>query len=182
MVAKPRPFDPHEGIATTYNGVRYRSRLEARWADMFVRLQIPVSYEPTDLDFYIPDFLAHFETETVLVEVKGESSFDGLRAHTDKVVRAGWTGDFVILGDRLLENGGVGLYAELDGPGYVYDRALVLACISCGQVSFVPESGSWRCRRCGANDGAGHTGWLEQSELDAMWAAAGNRVQWKGGR
>lgn len=175
-----RAIDPHEGIPTKYEGVLYRSRLEARWADMFVRLQIPVAYEPADLDFYIPDFLAYFEESTVLVEVKGEATYASLRPYCQKVVESGWTEDFVILGERLFANGGVGLYAELDGPGYVYDRAFVLACISCGRASFVPENGSWRCRRCGVNDGAGHAGWFEQSELDAMWAAAGNRVQWKG--
>ena len=183
MVANKRsPFDPREGIATTYEGVRYRSRLEARWADMFVRLGIPNSYEPVDLEWYIPDFLAHFERSPLLIEVKGESRLDELRAHTSRVVASGWRKDFLILGERLFENGGVGLFAEADGPGFVYDRALVLRCISCDRASFVPENGAWRCRRCGADDGAGHAGWFDQSEFDAMWAAAGNRVQWKGAR
>lgn len=179
-IARP-PHDPRKGIATTYAGVNYRSRLEARWADMFVRLGIPASYEAIDLEWYIPDFRADFEASPLLIEVKDESQYDELRAYAPKVVASGWRKDFLILGDRLFENGGVGLFAELDGPGFVYDRALVLACISCGRASFVPENGSWRCRRCGADDGAGHAGWFEQGELDAMWAAAGNRVQWKPG-
>lgn len=47
-------------IETKYNGYRFRSRLEARWAVFFDVLRIPYSYEAegVDLDgeWYLPDF------------------------------------------------------------------------------------------------------------------------------
>jgi hypothetical protein len=44
-------------IPTTYNGVQFRSRLEAKWAAFFDLLGWRWHYEPLDLDGWIPDFL-----------------------------------------------------------------------------------------------------------------------------
>jgi hypothetical protein len=72
-------------IPTTYQGVQFRSRLEARWAAFFDLLGWEWEYEPFDLKGWIPDFLLkghgalpHFDqvnSEGVLVEVKPCSSF-----------------------------------------------------------------------------------------------------------
>lgn len=48
-------------IETEYNGYRFRSRLEARWAVFFDTAGIPYEYEPegfvlTDGTYYLPDF------------------------------------------------------------------------------------------------------------------------------
>jgi len=47
-------------IETRYNGHRFRSRLEARWAVFFDVLGVPYSYEPEGYTFedyaYLPDF------------------------------------------------------------------------------------------------------------------------------
>lgn len=48
-------------IVTTYNGVTYRSRTEARWAVFFDRIGMNVDYEAFELDIptigkYTPDF------------------------------------------------------------------------------------------------------------------------------
>jgi hypothetical protein len=59
-----------KAIPTTYNGIRYRSRLEATWACFFDSLGWEHEYEPFDLDGYIPDFVLRFPKENVLVEVK----------------------------------------------------------------------------------------------------------------
>lgn len=37
-------------IDTHYKGYRFRSRLEARWAIFFDRIQLPYLYEPEDKD------------------------------------------------------------------------------------------------------------------------------------
>lgn len=55
MVAQEAKF----GIPTTHLGTRFRSRLEARWAEMFTMLEWRWTYEPFDLDGYIPDFVLH---------------------------------------------------------------------------------------------------------------------------
>lgn len=48
-------------IETVYNGYRFRSRLEARWAVFFDRVGIPYEYESEGFEFkdgtkYLPDF------------------------------------------------------------------------------------------------------------------------------
>ena len=70
-------------IETIYNGFRFRSRLEARWAVFFDAMGIKYEYEPDGYEFddgtkYLPDFLIHVrhrsctdEWEPVFAEVKG---------------------------------------------------------------------------------------------------------------
>jgi len=57
------------GIPTMRNGVRFRSRLEAKWAGMFDAFGWRWEYEPFDLNGWIPDF-AIIGKHPVLVEVK----------------------------------------------------------------------------------------------------------------
>lgn len=45
-----------KAIPTTYRGVRFRSRLEARWAAFFDKMGWMWTYEPYDLDGWAPDF------------------------------------------------------------------------------------------------------------------------------
>lgn len=60
-------------IPTTYNGIQYRSRLEADWARFFDRHRIRFAYESEgfDLDgiWYLPDF--YLPDIKTFVEVKG---------------------------------------------------------------------------------------------------------------
>ena len=70
-------------IETVYNGYRFRSRLEARWAVFFDALGIKYEYEPEgytlqDGTKYLPDFMIYVrhrsyedEWEPVFAEVKG---------------------------------------------------------------------------------------------------------------
>jgi hypothetical protein len=60
----------HSAIPTTYKGVRFRSRLEAKWAAFFDAVDWPWEYEPIDLGGYIPDFVLPFTPAPILVEVK----------------------------------------------------------------------------------------------------------------
>lgn len=90
---EPKPCDPApvrsttqtfnaKPIETIYNGHRFRSRLEARWAVFFDACGIGYEYEPEGFQFedgtkYLPDFLIYVrhrggdEYEPVYVEVKG---------------------------------------------------------------------------------------------------------------
>ena len=62
-------------IPTTYGGVRFRSKLEARWAAFFTQLEWPWSYERVCLPSrtcsfgYTPDFMIDWH-EPLLIEVK----------------------------------------------------------------------------------------------------------------
>ena len=66
-----------KAIETVYNGYRFRSRLEARWAVFFDQAGIPYQYEPEGFDleelgYYLPDFyLPWFDA---YVEIKPEGS------------------------------------------------------------------------------------------------------------
>ena len=57
---------------TIFNGVRYRSRLEARWAAFFDGLGWKHKYEPYDLGAWSPDFLVSSSnlSRSFLVDVK----------------------------------------------------------------------------------------------------------------
>lgn len=60
-----------QAIPTTYAGVNFRSRLEARWAAMFDLLGLEWDYEPPiDLAGWIPDFSIATPVLPVYVEVK----------------------------------------------------------------------------------------------------------------
>jgi hypothetical protein len=56
-------------IPTHYNDVRFRSRLEAKWAVFFDLCGWRWQYEPFDMPGWIPDFILRGENN-VLVEVK----------------------------------------------------------------------------------------------------------------
>ena len=63
-----------QAIETVYNGYRFRSRLEARWAVFFDAMHIEYKYEPEGFVGwmgvkYLPDF--YLPEEKVYVEVKG---------------------------------------------------------------------------------------------------------------
>lgn len=62
-----------KAIETEYNGYRFRSRLEARWAVFFDTAKIKYEYEPegyelADNERYLPDF--YLPDEDIFVEVK----------------------------------------------------------------------------------------------------------------
>ena len=58
-----------KAIPTTYAGVNFRSRLEARWAAFFDLCGWKWDYEPFDLDGWAPDFLLKGKIKA-LIEVK----------------------------------------------------------------------------------------------------------------
>lgn len=62
-----------KAIETRYNGYRFRSRLEARWAVFFDTLEIPYVYEPEGFELdeagrYLPDFF--LPEENCWIEIK----------------------------------------------------------------------------------------------------------------
>jgi hypothetical protein len=68
---EPKTIKP---IETVYNGYRFRSRLEARWAVFFDALGIEYEYEPEGFELpsgkrYLPDF--YLPDDDVWVEIKG---------------------------------------------------------------------------------------------------------------
>lgn len=69
-------------IETNYNGILFRSRLEARWAMFFDLIQARWNYEPEGFtngdDSYLPDFVLYNvalrdESSPLYIEIKPES-------------------------------------------------------------------------------------------------------------
>ena len=64
-----------KAIETVYNGYRFRSRLEARWAVFFDGMGIPYRYEPEGLEIrgqkYLPDFWIPLVTNGVIKDKVG---------------------------------------------------------------------------------------------------------------
>lgn len=67
-----------QAIETRYDGHRFRSRLEARWATVFTSLGVPYEYEKEGYKlpsgYYLPDFW--LPNERIWFEVKGEEATD----------------------------------------------------------------------------------------------------------
>lgn len=95
----------YKPIPTLYNGVQFRSRIEATWAAFFDNLGWSWEYEPCDFNGWIPDFLIEgkyfVEVKTFFIEeewLKSEVPGDIDRAGIDgcllcggtPVVRNGW--------------------------------------------------------------------------------------------
>lgn len=88
-----------KGICTIGpRGINFRSRVEAKWATFFDLLGLDWSYEPYDLEGYIPDFILVFDKMELLVEVKYELIYENLDVHRDKIIQSGWEKSFLIVG------------------------------------------------------------------------------------
>lgn len=72
-------------IPTMYNGIQFRSRLEATWARFFDLLELNWTYEPEGFDGWIPDFMVYGDSDYWFVEVKPmlETS-SGLDSNVDR--------------------------------------------------------------------------------------------------
>jgi hypothetical protein len=61
-------------LPTPFDGITYRSRLEARWAVFFKKLDLKAEYEPqgwdTDGEWYLPDFAIFGATGITWAEIK----------------------------------------------------------------------------------------------------------------
>jgi hypothetical protein len=114
-------------IETIYNGYRFRSRLEARWAVFFDTLGVKYEYEKEGYDLngkkYLPDFW--LPEQKCFIEIKGQKptpdeikKAELLALHTLAGVYL-FYGDIEIPGQGSFYKKGMGYVAFLDrdGPG-----------------------------------------------------------------
>lgn len=186
----------HDAIPTVYRGVQFRSRLEARWACVFDQLRWRWSYEPIDLEGYIPDFVIKAKNCDVLVEVKPflRVSEPQVTEACNKIKRTSWGYKEAVVVGATIENDGlqarVGAFTSqwpVASPvvGYplgaghdeIDTSAALTRCTECAAWTFAREDGIWGCHNCSTHKGA--TGNPDFPAVRPLWVAAGNAVQWR---
>lgn len=182
-------------IPTVYDGIEYRSRLEARWAAFMSNIGWEFTYEPFDGDGYIPDFIVHGDRPMV-IEVKPAVTLAEFKQPTGKieygladyqydvlVVGAdplpaikGGAGDDMVAG-WLGENNHGNPYGD---PDYTWDTGHWTRCTNCRSVAVFHGLMSFACRPCGCYDGDHYLGVFPERVLRSTWADAVNSVKWRG--
>ena len=174
-------------IPTLFRGVKFRSRLEAKWSAFLDGCGWSWQYEPDiNLASYLPDFVVNLD-RPLLVEVKPALTIEDFAEAKAKIEASGWEHEAVIVGARLFDGWGIdsaiGVFGERHhGPdgelGWLWDTAELFLCLLCQRPSVCPAGGSWQCRTCGGSEGMGHVDqWACQARH--LWDFAGNELQWK---
>lgn len=178
-----------KAIPTTYANVRFRSRLEAKWAAFFDHMLWPWEYEPIDLDGYIPDFVLPFEPGPLLVEVKPAFKMQDMTMAESKIDVSGWEHEAIVVGARLFsgEEMGEGVclgsmrerWSEIELSGWTWCDGFFFTCLECGKRSLAHSLMTWNSRTCGHYDGNSHID-MDPAPAVAAWKAAAAAVQWRG--
>ena len=143
-------------IETVYNGYRFRSRLEARWAVFFDSHGIPYIPEPEGLningicylpDFYLPDCKQFFEVKGVM-DSDSEEKINAL-------IRAGYS---VTVGydDGRFQACDNWSYSEESPTFELSNNSGLFRCTACGKYWFMGNTGVWTCQCCGTHEGDHH--------------------------
>lgn len=105
---------------TVYNGTKFRSRLEARWACFFDLLGWKWQYEPFDLNGWTPDFIIYgIRDRFVLVEIKPFCDGEILSEYQKKISKAAKGHNCIILFDGFEKSSWGGVVA-----GYQFDTVI----------------------------------------------------------
>ena len=143
-------------IETVYNGYRFRSRLEARWAVFFDAAGIEYYYEPegvrlSDGTLYLPDF--YLPKSHQWFEVKGVMGEDD-RHKIEQFIRDANVSVAVGYPDMTFQ----ACDKWWDGEYQLADKdsSVLVRCRECGGLWFMGNEGSYVCQCCGEYDGDGH--------------------------
>lgn len=165
-------------IPTKYNGVQFRSRLEAKWAAFFDLVEWDWKYEPLDLMGYIPDFVISFRNSRFIFEVKPNSTDDEHSATIKKIYHSGWDGFSAISFESPVEYDsgtsiGIGFHKSLEVTG----QLIVGMCLSCDtSIAIFAGCRIPTCPNCGRIDRIAKR---QYRLINDRWIAACNEVQWK---
>ena len=151
-----------KAIPTTYKGIQFRSKLEAKYARAFDKLGIVWIYEGGGFlfddgtaycpDFYMPDMDTYFEVKGVL----DDKSIHKIRSLVDD-------GERIFVGDP---NGRIHSGNSIGGRSH---DGRIAKCSYCGNVFFLDELSSWECTCCGKWDGDHHLEYIEENIFDMVW-------------
>lgn len=170
-------------IETRYNGINFRSRLEAKWAAMFDMLGWGWTYEPTDFKGWIPDFAIHGK-EIVYVEVKPVLKFPEDVAQ--KIDQSGCSDEVLIVGmlgpmwSQDCDYPIVGWLREGLGPeNFWWEPAPMARYKGEDRIGFCHSVGSYVDRISGRYDGGSYGSFpVNQHEVTMLWREASNRTRW----
>lgn len=174
-----------KAIPTTYRGIEFRSKLEAKYAQAFDRLGIVWEYEGHGFafddgtwycpDFYMPEIGTYFEVKGVMDDASARKlrllANEVLPLHKRVVighadgsidVYQDWYG---AIGDPSPEAQEVAGDWKSEKP----ECGVVTRC-DCGKAFFFAMSDSFKCPACGEYDGDHHlNGWDENVFEAAGW-------------
>lgn len=174
---------------TTYNGVRFRSRLEARWAAFFDLCEWGWEYEPVDGETWTPDFAVNGAYGRIWVEVKPitwPADFDAAirvvenAPELEKVRAANTDGERLVLGIGPHKEDLFGIILG-GGWGFDVDAAVLHTGYAC-PLDFRAYYGSFGFRIGGEHNGDHHLHHhgIINDMPERLWREAGNLTQWRG--
>lgn len=144
-----------KAIPTTYRGIEFRSKLEAKYAQAFDRLGIVWEYEGHGFafddgtwycpDFYMPEIDTYFEVKGVMDEAS-ERKVKMLAEECKWVVVGGPDGTMTLYEGWRNSDGGSGWVISQPGETHIGK------CSSCGRYVFWGV-GSYECHSCHGYDG-----------------------------
>lgn len=192
-------------IPTAYNGVQFRSRLEARWAAFFdlAGWSGRWEYEPFDLNGWCPDFTIRCARGLpIVIEVKpivwpdDPWSDPHVNEIAGKIVETGWPGEAIILGTAPIINSATSAFgcpilgAFIDRDWHeewapYYDKcfaAMGWTDSSQRMADLFSDVSSYRYRITDVHDGDHHLREIDPDCVTAWWRESGNIVQWKAPR
>lgn len=153
-------------IETFYNGYRFRSRLEARWAVFFDAMGIKYLYEPEGYrlsdgtcylpDFYLPEMQEFFEVKGVL-KLTDKQKISQFIAEYHRPVVIGYD-DFTFTANSNMNTGFGARASKCD--------SVLMKCNKCGKYYFIGTYGSWECLCCGHYDGDNTSIWIALGNLE----------------
>jgi hypothetical protein len=160
---------------TMYNGVQYRSRLEARWAAFFDLIGWQHEYEPIDLPGWSPDFRVVFPcghsecsgSHTLLVEVKPYFRLEQFKGHPCLDYDYGYDACQIPTGASDL---------PIEEQDRIW-REISIPADASAAFGANPEVTQWVMSHGSGGGDDCLLNWIEPG-YSRLWAEAGNIVQW----
>lgn len=156
-------------IQTIYNGYRFRSRAEARWAVFFDTCKIKYMYEPEGLvlsdgtrylpDFYLPESKTYFEVKGLMNEVdmhkieqlQEDLSVPVVIGYSDMTFQASSNFSCEVPIFRITCKG----------------NSMFCKCAKCNKFFFIGDEGAWSCINCGYYDGDAGFDYICNGDLES---------------
>ena len=159
--------------------------IEIKWSLFFDILGWDYDYKSKNLNGHISTFILNFE-KPILVIIKSEINEIEIINFIDLVKKSGWENEFLILGSspKFYNNFIIGgLSIKL---GMLYDKiwnqertdCILSGCASCNGLTFISDTGSFQCRKCGDYDGdhllcdCGYN----TKDIKEMWDNVSNKI------